>query len=308
MACEIAEWKHSVHPVTGDLYRWKLNFITLTLPADQGDMSDKDAKRFLLMPMLQDLKRKHNVFLYVWKAEAQENGNIHFHITTDKFIPHEDLRRRWNYILARWGFIEAYRSNMMAFHKNGFRLRRDKLDTWPIHAQRKAYREGMANNWSNPNTTDIHATFDVSDMAAYMTKYFTKNEPARRKIEGRLVGWSDNLSYKHKFTVYANQQDKESRTYFEQLPDDRKIQTDYCTVILLDRTDWLNIANTQLAIDWKLHCKRLRHYISPRDKIIKRSVSPRKKPRQRSCRIYTRTSINELRTTDSTRPGEMLTA
>ena len=57
----------------------KLNFIHLTIPS-QGTKSDKFIKlilnRFILYAY-----RKTGLRSYVWKAEPQARGEIHFHIT-----------------------------------------------------------------------------------------------------------------------------------------------------------------------------------------------------------------------------------
>src|SRR5438552_841266 len=66
-------------------YHFKLNFITLTL-SDIQFHPDRFIKRKMLDPFLKWLVRVHNCKNYVWKAETQDNGNIHFHITTNKFI------------------------------------------------------------------------------------------------------------------------------------------------------------------------------------------------------------------------------
>lgn len=296
MLWEISPWHYDINPKTGQTYKWKLNFITLTLPCSQRSFSDYDCKRFLLAPMIQDLKRKYNVSAYVWKAETQVNGNIHFHLTTNTYIPHDDLRKRWNHILNRWGFIEQYRQEQKEWHKNGFKPRPKLFKTWNLLAQRKAYKRGIAENWSNPNSTDIHSTRHVKDMTAYLVKYFLKNEPNKKGVEGRLVGYSDNLSYKNKLSLYSNQIDAHSHSYLEQLPSGRKIQTDFATIILFDEKDWNSIATTDLAIEWRLHLKRLLHYSSPREQRIRQSVSPRKKPPRKSCRIYVKTKIKEKKT------------
>ena len=65
--------------------KYKLTFITLTLSASQTH-DDKEITAILLNSFLNAMRRKWNVERYVWKAEKQENGNIHYHILTDKFI------------------------------------------------------------------------------------------------------------------------------------------------------------------------------------------------------------------------------
>ena len=69
--------------------QYKLTFITLTLPSKQIH-SDNEIKSKCLNQFLIELKKNHSVSRYIWKAEKQENNNIHFHIIADKFI-------KWQY-------------------------------------------------------------------------------------------------------------------------------------------------------------------------------------------------------------------
>ena len=69
---------------------YKLALITLTLPSAQRH-PDEEIKSKLLNQFLIELKNKFQVRDYIWKAEKQENGNIHFHILINKYIHHRRL-------------------------------------------------------------------------------------------------------------------------------------------------------------------------------------------------------------------------
>ncbi len=143
----------------------QLRFVTLTLPSEQIH-SDKFIRRFLLNRFLRDIKEKFGVLSYIYCSEAQKNGNIHFHIVIDKFINHKQIKEIWNKVLNAHGYIDVFEK------KHGHR---------------------------EPNSTDIHSFKKVNSIAAYLIKYFTKDEN-RRLIEGRLWGSSENLK---KLTHYS---------------------------------------------------------------------------------------------------------
>lgn len=84
-----------------------LTFVTLTLPAEQQH-TDEFIKRYIFWPWLEIIKRYYGVQEYVWRAEKQINGNIHFHILIDKFIKHDLVRFHWNYHLSKYSYISAY--------------------------------------------------------------------------------------------------------------------------------------------------------------------------------------------------------
>ena len=69
---------------TAKKYWFKLNFITLTLSNKQFH-DDYYILKNLFEPFIRELRTKKKGLLYVWKAEVQDNGNIHFHINTNYF-------------------------------------------------------------------------------------------------------------------------------------------------------------------------------------------------------------------------------
>jgi hypothetical protein len=85
---------------------------------------------------------------------------------------------------------------MKRFHAGGFNVRRDLLKQWSYKSQIRAYRTGSRNDWNSPNSTDIHSIVRISNLAAYLSKYCTKNDEGR-PIEGRLWSLSESLSRIH---------------------------------------------------------------------------------------------------------------
>lgn len=164
---------HNVY--SGRMFKFKIAFVTLTLPSKQIH-SDNEIKNQCLNQLLIELKKHYNVRNYIWRAEKQKNGNLHFHMLVDKFIPHQELRDRWNRIVNKLGYVDAYRCEMQNFHKNGFQVRTDLLKTWPIEKQKAAYRRGARTHWNSPNSTDIHSVQRIQNVKQYIAKYLTKNE------------------------------------------------------------------------------------------------------------------------------------
>lgn len=82
-------------------------FITLTLPSAQVH-DDRVINRQCLQPFLQILRRNHGITHYFWRAEAQENGNVHYHILTDRYIRAEDIQADWNRVINRLGYEDRY--------------------------------------------------------------------------------------------------------------------------------------------------------------------------------------------------------
>lgn len=176
-----------------------VSFVTLTLPSNQKH-DDNYIKRFLLGEFLQVLQKKHGVKNYIWKAEAQKNGNIHFHIMVDSYLPNvARLRARrqgrmnelWNNICQRFGYLDSYTADRKKDYANG------RLTEAQINWQ-KAF------NFSVPNSTDVHPLKSKTKPESYINKYIAKPEKDRRQIEGRIIGCSDKLKEVASFTENDN--------------------------------------------------------------------------------------------------------
>lgn len=159
--------------IYADNVQYKLTFITLTLPAKQRH-SDNEIKKSCLNQFLVELRHNYDIKKYIWKAEKQANGNIHFHIIADNFIQWQDIRSSWNRIVNKLGYVDDFEKNMREFYKDGFKLSTNKLDKRTPQQQKQAYKNLVNSEFKNPNSTDIHALYKVKNIQAYMSKYLTK--------------------------------------------------------------------------------------------------------------------------------------
>jgi len=126
---------------TGKRFTFKINFITLTLPVAQFH-SDEEIKQTCLKNFLDRISKTYNVKNYLWRAEAQANGNIHFHITTDTYIHYRQIQAIWNASVELLGYISAFEKK------------------WK-------HRE--------PNSTDVHSVKHVKKIVSYLSKYLCKD-------------------------------------------------------------------------------------------------------------------------------------
>lgn len=178
--------------------------LTLTLPAKQNH-SDQDVRRKMLRPYLQDLKRKYQAANYMWFAEKQGNGNIHFHIILDRFVEKSVARTLWNKALARHDYIAEYRAGREAWHAAGFRY--DPTEVRAEAQQRHAYDEGVRTGWSQPPTTDIRGVKGgAAGVLSYVVEYCAKGakgEPGsvQHKLEGHLWGCNRELGKLERYEV-----------------------------------------------------------------------------------------------------------
>jgi hypothetical protein len=178
-------------------------FATLTLPSIQVH-TDQEITNKLLNQFFIELQKYHNVKKYIWRAEKQENGDIHYHILISEFIEYQLLRKRWNRICNKLGYVDSYQKKMKKFFEFGFRMSDNKNDKRTEEQQRKAYIIGQKSDWTSPNSTDIHDVRNIKDIKKYVTKYMQKNpdlpinakeeEIEKMTVRGRLWSCSQNLS------------------------------------------------------------------------------------------------------------------
>ena len=239
----------------------KSTFVTLTLPAIQKHDDNFIKKNLFADRFMKVMKKKFKTQHYFWRAEPQKNGNIHFHVLFDIFIPWQDIRGNWNFILKCYGYLDDYKTAQLSKHVGGFtyqdysnsisrkkqfqyylkkeRAKRNAtLDfrNWDEARQREAYNYGVSTNWENPNSTDIHAIRKVRNVGAYITKYMTKT-PAKvdlhnatpeqklgeyRAIKGRIWGASDSLRDLRYFEDFLDEE-----SYEGQLVDFNPLVADY---------------------------------------------------------------------------------
>ena len=145
---EIADKKKVINPSTNKPFTFRLNFITLTLSSAQGTRTDKEIKKDLLEPFLRKMRAK-GMKSYVWKAEQQKNGNIHFHIISDTWILYTDLRDIWNNLQEKEGLMEPFRAKF---------------------------------GHSDPNSTDVHAVRSENEAVKYLLKYMLKNDEESQQL------------------------------------------------------------------------------------------------------------------------------
>ncbi len=195
-----------------NIYNYQMSFITLTLPSIQVN-SDLEIKDKLLHHFLVEIKKHYGIDNYVWKAELQMNKNIHFHLIVDKYIDFQAIRRRWNRICNKFGYVDAYSEKMGKLTLPQYHKMRNKYSVCQFEKSKKAFAMGKKCNWTNPNSVDVRNVRGQKDLAVYLAKYITKEvikteldtELLEREIKfGRSWGRSYSLSrleYKNKFEL-----------------------------------------------------------------------------------------------------------
>lgn len=179
-----------------DVY-FRLSFITLTLSASQS-VADREITRNLLAPFIRHFRYTGHLKNYVWKAEKQKNGNIHYHILSDMFVTFSELLSYWNYCQSKTDMIDRF------YLKYGHRM---------------------------PNSVDIRQVKSGNSAAKYISKYFSKSSD---RIEGKTWDCSRYLE-SFNFPTYIIDSHKSNK--IEALVSEYSTgsaQFDYCRVVYMD--------------------------------------------------------------------------
>ena len=170
-----------------------LKFVTLTLASPQIH-TDTEIRHMLLNHFLTELRQKFGLENYVWKAEKQENQNLHFHVLIDIFIDHRKIREIWNRIQNKLGYIERFRAGIkqkgFEYYYEAARKNNKYISTEQILER---WQKGERENWKQPPGTEIKQVARIKKASAYFAKYFSKED----KIEagfGRIWYASRNVS------------------------------------------------------------------------------------------------------------------
>lgn len=142
-------------------YKFKINFITLTIPPQEKNNITSKQFKTLLNTWLTYHRKYNKLNNYVWKIEAHKDGRLHIHISTDTFIHWKSVNTTWNQILKRNGFLELHNKKFKNF---------------------------------SPNSTDVHAVQKVKKIGAYISKYMAKSNKENPKFNGRVWGCSMKIS------------------------------------------------------------------------------------------------------------------
>jgi hypothetical protein len=150
--------------VVGKWVDHTLSFITLTIPGGSKHLTAKEGHKLLLEKWIRIMRKKYGMTTYIWKAELQQNGQLHYHITTPAWILYTNIKDHWNNLMSEAGLLVDY----LKEHENRM-----------------------------PNSTDVHAVYKIKNIQSYLIKYIAKKDKDSY-TSGKIWDCSLNLK-KEKF-------------------------------------------------------------------------------------------------------------
>lgn len=129
------------NPISETSHEFNINFITLTV-ASKINITARQGYDELLSKWLRYMRDKYDLREYVWKAEFQQRGQVHYHVAGNEFIPWQVIRWKWNNLQKKAGLLNDFAREHGHF---------------------------------NPNSTDIHKIEKDQDTLNYISKEIGKN-------------------------------------------------------------------------------------------------------------------------------------
>lgn len=231
-ACRVLSYsaeKRKVKNTKGNYIEHLTLFITLTLPAPQQH-EDKEITKVCLGSFFDKLRKLGLFSNYVWRAEKQKNGNIHYHIITDSYAHFSLIKRAWLVAVEKLGYLSAYRSkfaNMSLSQYAQLDFNRGKKH----YEIANAYANGTRTKWGSPPCIDVASVGNIGGTARYISKYVSKSDSNDKNIvTGRVWGCSQSVSS----AVEIFKRDVEFNTFWfnvaQQIFKVKEYSTDFFTI------------------------------------------------------------------------------
>jgi len=222
---------------------FSLGFWTLTLPSKQMH-THQEIKAKCLNNFFNTMRAKFHMKNYIWVAELQANGNIHFHITTDIYVHYMEIRRVWNKSIELLGYVSEYQETRKNMSFSDYSYWRNQNNSTNRAIIVKSYNHGQNTNWRDPNTVDIKSVKNIKSMGAYLAKYISKNTNLESKpgpyadslteFDGRLWYLSQSLSKLGTVKLFMSVKYRDYFELFRKLRDAFLVQRDFIEMIFFN--------------------------------------------------------------------------
>lgn len=163
-----------------ELFNFRLNFITLTLPSIQKHPTSFITKN-CLNQFLIEMKQKVNLENFVWRLEFQKNNNVHYHLVTDTFIDYFIIQKTWNRIINKFGYVDDYNKKFALMTLNEYSKLPENTKINDFKIIQEKYARGKKTEWRVPNSVDVKSVLGSKKIGGYIAKYFGKNDNEKNK-------------------------------------------------------------------------------------------------------------------------------
>jgi len=269
---QITKPQRILNPITNKVFTHRLSFITLTI-SSTSKQEDKFCYDNLLRPFLQWLDKTIGVELYIWKAELQQRGQIHYHLTTPTFILHDKIREKWNYLQKKNGIIKGNQYPPSTEIKEAKNIR--NIEAYLVKEICKDTIETHLFNEPNQNEKVLCQDLIFGNIiSCYPSQTFND-----KTIYSKIWDCSENLKKNPYFTIEINQENYQEIQQTKATTEYNKIiQTEHCTIIDLKENYKDEILENNLKIEHNKYINCIKNNLKYESKtqILKKEIKDKK--------------------------------
>lgn len=159
-------------------FKYKIGFATVTIPPDFY-LSDKEIHQTIFKPFIRVLQEKYDLSEYIWKAETQDNGRLHYHITINQWVHWFIINREWRKQIQKHGYNYGDEKRKRA-------------------------------------ATEIHSVHKVKNLGAYLCKYLSKNDVWKKSTPKEIIKKYEKMEWEKQPT---DELKEEHAQYLKRVPD-----------------------------------------------------------------------------------------
>lgn len=243
--------KRKVRNSKGNYVDHLCTFITLTLPSEQRH-EDQVITKEILGTFLDKCRKLGLLANYVWRAEKQKNGNIHYHIISDTFANFSLFRRLWYVALRKLNYLHAYTEKFSKMSYSDYNNQKFNAGKTPVETA-SAYARGVRSRWSEPPACHVDYLTDISTLSIYISKYVSKSDENNPNcVSGR--SWSASQSVKDSVKNFCgdNQFSKDWYHIGTEMFTRKMIVRDFFTICLFSYNSLVNWFSDTFELSKKL--------------------------------------------------------
>jgi hypothetical protein len=226
---QMTESKVVFNPIINQLVNHRLSVITLTIP-DKTDITQREAYKLLLRPFLDWITKTQGVKHYIWKAELQKRGVLHYHIISPAFIRFDYVKDKWNTLILHASLMEDYKEKF---------------------------------NSITPPSTEIKEVNNANRVEYYLQKYVAKNDTNNRSVGGKVWDCSASLKGKKFFSCTFNEDVAKELVRQCNQSKVRCVDSDYISIIYFDKEKGKDVLPFPYSHLYRDYIKSLRDFEPP---------------------------------------------
>jgi hypothetical protein len=231
---QLSKEHYVVNPKTGKYRKFRLAFLTLVV-SDINPKRSKEVQKTCLAPFIQWLRRVKGCTMFLWKAELQQRGQIHYHFTINVFIDKDEVRAKWNELQRKAGYLERHHDIYHNWSPPSTEIKDVKhYERIASYISKKVESQSkvVAQNIEREQDAELSLAMIAKHGSDYhsITTELTKDFQNRHSVYGKIWDCSMSLKKAKYFSVELDGEYADSLIEMEKSGELQRVKTDSCTI------------------------------------------------------------------------------